>query len=1151
VYYPKNKTMTSNFDFINNRRFTAVYEAAKDAEQQVYTKSVTSGMLSRQAMELLINWVYDIDVEYQLPFPNSLANKIHGDLKSDREVSDDLIYELDVIRKYGNDAVHKRKMSSRDAYVSVKFLFHFCQYVVRTYTDLAYPESFEDNLVPKESPIAVQQRQIETLLKELEAQTQKIEQERQAAEAKAKENEQLRAELDGQRREAAEQKKAPKITAMPKPPFTEAETRKIFIDAALKAAGWDVSPKNVKEFEVSNMPKDINKTGKGYIDYVLWGDDGLPLAVIEAKRTTKKEDKGKTQAQVYANCLEQIYNRRPLIFYTNGFNITLWDDTIYPPRPVHGYYTKNQLQRLIDRRTTRKDITAVTPDPSIAGRYYQKGAIQRVAETFYVPTLDEKQPKDNGRRRRALLVMATGTGKTRTSIALVDNLFKANWVKRVLFLADRKELVKQAKNSFFDHLSHLAAINLSKEANNTTARLVFSTYQTMINRIDNDQFSVGHFDLIIVDEAHRSIYKKYESIFHYFDGFIVGLTATPRDETHLDTYAFFDCQNNVPTYYYELDQAVKDEFLVPPMELQIETKFLKRGIKYNDLNDKEKEQYEAAFAAWGEDLQDEIDASVINKWLFNKDTVVKVLDALMRNGHKIDSGEKLGKTIIFAKDQKHADYVLKVFDQQYPQLAGNFAKVISYKEGKFAESLITDFKVPERFPQIAVSVDMLETGIDVPEILNLVFFKPIYSKTKFWQMLGRGTRLCEGLDVAGQEGIDKPSFLVFDCFDNFGYFNEQPKGRKANPVISLSNRIFKFRIELGELLRADIYQNEDDLQVYRHQLLDESHALVAELFKGREEQFRVKMYLEIIEKYSHRNNWNVINTGDFIALTENVGTLVQIEDPDHKAKQFDALIYAMQLAHLKQESTFEQGKSNIQRRAKRLASMANIPAVKAKMKMIKAVQDDAYWEGITVQELQKIQADLRDLMKLIEPDKKNPYETDIEDIMTVADAKAVYLPSAPADYVTKVKSFIREHRSHIVIKKIHNNQPITAAELQQLEHLVFDGKERGTKEKFQQTTGSDTPMVLFIRSIIGLNRSAALAAFSEFLEKGNLSAKQQKFIEHIINFFESNGTLDPALLYEPPFTHIHSEGLDGVFDDDSSDRIVSIVRGMGVFGVSG
>jgi type I restriction enzyme R subunit len=445
---------------------------------------------------------------------------------------------------------------------------------------------------------------------------------------------------------------------------------------------------------------------------------------------------------------------------------------------------------------------------------------------------------------------------------------------------------------------------------------------------------------------------------------------------------------------------------------------------------------------------------------------------------------------------------------------------------------------------------MLETGIDVPEVLNLVFFKPVYSKTKFWQMLGRGTRLCEGLKVEGEKGDDKTAFLVFDCFDNFEYFSENPSGRTANPVKSLSNRIFEYKINLAEALRANTFINDDALQKYRHQLLDENHALVAELYKGRNEQFRVRMYLELIDKYSKRDNWNNIGTSDSIDLSEKVGTIVQIEDADHKAKQFDALIYAMQLAHLQNDRAFENGKNNVQKRAKKLLTMSNIPAVKAKLTTIKAIQNDAYWSDISLPKLTKIQEDLRGLMKLIEPTTKNAYETNIEDIMTVNDVKEVYLPSAPADYLTKVKSFIRENRNNIVIRKIHNNQPITTGELEQLESLVFDGKERGSKAQFQEVTGSDTPMVQFIRSIIGLNRTAALEAFADFLQKGNLTATQQKFIEFIINFFEQNGTLDPELLYESPFTSLHYEGLDGVFDDGESDRIVEIVREIS-FGVSG
>ncbi|MBK9014544.1 MAG: DEAD/DEAH box helicase family protein [Saprospiraceae bacterium] len=559
---------------------------------------------------------------------------------------------------------------------------------------------------------------------------------------------------------------------------------------------------------------------------------------------------------VYADCVEQLHGRRPIIFYTNGFETWLWDDQFYPPRQVHGFYEKAELQLLIDRRSTRKDLRKYTPDPAIAGRYYQKEAIQRIAETFVA---DDKQGI-SGKRRKALVVMATGTGKTRMAVALVDILMKANWAKRVLFLADRNALVTQAKRAFGNLLTNLTAIDLTKEREDTTTRLVFSTYPTIMNRIDAARnpdgvvYGVGHFDLIIVDEAHRSIYEKYEDIFHYFDALIVGLTATPKDETHHDTYQAFECEQGNPTYYYELNQAVSDGFLVPPKKLETGTKFLRRGIKYSELSEAEQQEYEAAFARMGEEVPDEIGAAAINRWLFNKDTVIKVLDALMSHGHRVESGDKIGKTIIFANSQDHAEFIEKVFNEQYPEQRGHFVRTISYKDQKFAQDLIDKFKIADRYPQIAISVDMLDTGIDVPEIVNLVLFKPVYSKSKFWQMLGRGTRLREDLFGPGEH---KQDFYVFDCCGNFEFFDMNPMGVMGNALKSISHRIFELRILLAEALREPQYQDES-FQDYRNLLLDLSHGSVQALYEKRD-LFRGKGRLATIEKFLQRESWEALS----------------------------------------------------------------------------------------------------------------------------------------------------------------------------------------------------------------------------------------------------------------------------------------------------
>lgn len=1127
---------TTNFEFIQ-RRWPNIYDAAVEAEQQVFTKAITSGMYCRQAMELLLNWVYDIDVEYELPYQNTIAAKLRADCFQN-DVPRDIIRELEAIRRIGNNATHNRKITSREALLGVKALFHFCQYAILTYTDDAYPKSFVESYIPADDPVKVALREIAQLKEALQKQQEITARQQELLEANTAE----KAAHEALKLEFKTLKDKNKHTPIPDSDISESETRRLYIDSDLKAVGWDLSAENVVEYEVHNMPRHINPTGKGYIDYVLWGDDGLPLAIVEAKKTCVDAKKGKAQASVYADCLEKIFGRRPVLFYTNGFETWLWDDQFNIPRNVYGFYSKDQLQLMVDRRSTRKDIRTFTPDPAIAGRYYQKEAIQRITEAFVTDGADGLI----GNRRKALVVMATGTGKTRTAIALVDILMKANWAKRVLFLADRNALVTQAKRNFNDLLGHLSAIDLGKESEDKTTRLVFSTYPSMLNRIDDARnsygtiYGVGHFDLIIVDEAHRSIYKKYEDIFTYFDALMIGLTATPRGETHKDTYQAFDCEPGNPTYYYELDQAVSDGFLVPPKKISFATKFLRRGIKYNELPEEEKEEYEKAFAQWGE-VPDEIDAAAINRWLFNKDTVVKVLDALMSNGHKVNSGDKIGKTIIFARTQEHAEFIEKVFNEQYPEHSGHFARTISYKDQKYAQDLIDKFKAPDRHPEIAISVDMLDTGIDVPEVVNLLLFKPVFSKSKFWQMIGRGTRLCPDLFGPGK---DKEDFYVFDCFGNFEYFDVSPEGvTSGSGIKSVSHRIFELRIFLAEALRAPEYQ-EESFQKYRNLLLDISNEMVKELYENKD-KFRIKMRLAILKKYVDRIVWNELNHGKVNEVCDQLGPLMSLKDPDEKAKLFDVLLFKMQLAYCSGDPVFEKGKKTLINKSARLANNANVPAIREKLPLLQRIQADGFWKEITLPSLEYIRMELRGLMRLLSPDTQDTVYTNFEDELGEwADPEDVLMPSAPSNYLARVKSFIRKNRDYIVIQKIITNQPITQQELNQLEDLLFDGQERGTKNDFIEATGNSRPLGLFIRSILGLDRNAALQAFSTFLEKGNLTADQQKFIEILIDHFTENGFIEPSQLYESPYTDINMGGLDGVFADGDCDNIISIIRGV-------
>lgn len=1126
----------SNFQYIQSQ-FPEVYAAAIEAEENAYRKPITSAIYSRQAMELLINWVYEIDHEYSIPYQNTLAAKIRGD-EFQRDVPPSIIRELEFIRKVGNNAVHTRKVTTSQVLACLKYLFHWTQYVAKLYTELDLPRLFDESRIPSKKPKKEGLSEIASLRDRLQQEIEK----QQVHEQERAENAELKAALEAVQAELAAIKAANKHVPIPEPDISEAETRKIFIDAALIAAGWDLEAEHTQEYAITNMPKAVNSTGMGYIDYVLWDDDGQPLAVVEAKRTARSVKEGKNQAEIYADCLEKTFGQRPIIIYTNGFDTYLWDDRFATPRQVHGFYTKGELQRMIKRRSLRKNILREKIDKDIANRYYQEEAFVRVAEAF---AMHDAKGQLVQNKRRALLVMATGTGKTRTAIAIVKMMMKANWAKKVLFLADRTPLVQQAKKNFNALVPEFTTTNLVKEVDNEQVQIVFSTYQTMINRIDDGKakdgvaYGVGHFDLIIIDEAHRSIYSKYRDIFHYFDSLIVGLTATPREDADHDTYEFFRCEEGNPTYYYELDTAVTDGWLNPPKKVATGTKFLQRGLRYAELSPTEKEQFELAFAKYGDEIPDEISSAAINKWLFNRDTVTKVLTHLMEHGLKVQSGDAIGKTIIFATNQRHAEFIQEVFDEQYPVYRGLLTKVITYKD-KYAQQSIDNFEAEHKYPRIAISVDMMDTGIDVPSVLNLVFFKPVYSKTKFWQMIGRGTRLCE--DLFGP-GADKEVFYVFDCCGNFDYFDINPEGASGQTQRSISHRIFEMRILVAEALRAPDYWEDADLQSFRSALLDQSHQHVVALFDRRASSFAVRMRLGTIDQFAQPEVWQDLTPDLVHQVSSDAGPLVVIADEDEKAKLFDLLVYRMELALMSGSPSFERDKQKVRERAEALIRKSNVNAVKDKLPLINSLVQDAYWSDISIPKLEYIRQELRNLMKLLMGrDQPNIY-TDISDESNFeVVAEPVTLPKTPKNYLERVKSYVRQNKEHLVIHKIVSNQAITAAELLKLESLLFDGGERGTIEDFKRATGEEQPLGAFIRSILGLDRKAALQAFSDFLTKGHLSANQQKFIETIIDHFENEGIIDPAQLYESPYDQFHLGGVEGMFDDDDTSKIISIVR---------
>lgn len=770
---------------------------------------------------------------------------------------------------------------------------------------------------------------------------------------------------------------------------TEAQTRARYIDTMLLDAGWVKGVDWLEEVELAGMP---NQAQVGFADYVLYGDDGKALAVVEAKRTSVDVAKGRQQAKLYADLLERQYGRRPVVFLSNGFE-TRMEDGQYPERKVAAIYSKRDLEKLFNLRRIRTSLANVSVREDIAGRYYQKGAVRAVCDS-----LDRKN------RRRALLVMATGSGKTRTVIALVDILLRHNWVKNVLFLADRNSLVTQAKRSFVNLLENLSVTNLCEEKDNFAARCVFSTYQTMMNCIDTvaDEtgkklFTCGHFDLLICDEAHRSIYHKYQDIFTYFDAPLVGLTATPKDEIDKNTYEVFQLENGVPTYGYDLAQAVQDGYLVDYRVAETKLKFLEEGIAYDDLPPEEQAAYEETFLDENGDWPDRIGAGKLNEVVFNEDTIRLVLHVLMTEGLRVNYGETLGKTILFAKNHAHAEKILQIFGEEYPHLPG-YAKVID-NYMTYAQSAIDEFSEADKLPRIAISVDMLDTGIDVPEILNLVFFKPVMSKAKFWQMIGRGTRLCPGL----LDGEDKTGFRIFDFCGNFAFFRLS-KGKPTPNGLPLQGAIFGLKAQIAWKLQDLDYQTEE-LITFRRRLVEEMAAKVRELNR---DNFAVKQHLRFVEQYNDERTYDILTEEKINQLRAELTPLILPDEDEASAVRFDALLYGIELAYLA-DKTYTRAKKDLVKRVAGIAGVANIPEIAAQSELIENILHGTYLERAGIHEFEYIRQNLRDLMKYI-PRGSAVYTTNFTDeILSTEWTEADMENDDLKNYKAKAEFYIRKN----------------------------------------------------------------------------------------------------------------------------------------------
>ncbi|HAG12041.1 MAG TPA: DEAD/DEAH box helicase [Desulfotomaculum sp.] len=1103
--------MPANFEFLLGQAEYAMFAAACVEAESVLASSPAMAVVGiRKAFELAVKWVYAADSTITMPYKDNLQSLIHE--PSFRFAMDDRTWsKLPYIIKLGNLAAHTDQVVSKsDAVLSLSSLFEFVQWIDYCYGADYEERRFNEADIPSEKVALdeVKIREMNSLIgqkdSEIEALRVKI----------AAISEQLTAKK-------AQHKEKRKFTPGD---ISEFLTRKKYIDLDLKLLGWIPGDDIQEEVELFGMP---NSEEKGFADYVLYGKDGLPLAVIEAKRTSKDPKTGTQQAKLYADCLEKMAGRRPLIFTTNGSETYFWDDLLFPQRKVSGVFSKADLEKLINRRAEIKALNEIPVDDQITDRYYQKEAVRAVCENI-----------EKG-HRKALLVMATGTGKTRTAASLADVLSRGGQITNTLFLADRIALVAQAKDAFKNYLPDMSLCSLLNNKDDKDARIVFSTYPTMLNSIGTVKnedgrrlFTPAHFDLIIVDEAHRSIFKKYRAIFEYFDGLLVGLTATPRVEVDRNTYDFFEMESGVPTYAYEYETAQQDKVLVPYHNIEVTTKFLEQGIVYDDLSEEDKQRYEEDFTDEDSEMPEFIPSPAINEFIFNQATVDMVLEDLMTKGIKVAGGDRLGKTVIFAQNKKHAQYIVERFDKLYPQYKGSFARRVVCGDS-YAQTLIDHFKIAGQEPHIAVSVDMLDTGIDVREIVNLVFFKRVRSKIKFWQMIGRGTRTCENLFG---EGLHKTHFLIFDYLGNFEFFRVNKDGIKGSETQSLSEAIFVKRVRLIHHLQHSAFIDQP-YQAIRSDLvdtvLDQIKALNTDLIS-------VKLQLQYVEKYKDADTFTCLSDPDKHELAVRLAPVVYMDDNDEYAKRFDNFMYEIMLAQIEGMPHFEKCRKQLVNTCRSLAGRVTIPQIKEKIELVNTVVTEEFWQACGIIELEKVRLELRGLIKFIvdEPGKNLIYTNLADEVLLVKEGETLEPAYTFEDYKLKVNRYIEQNSNHLAIHKLRSNIPLTALDYASLEQ-IFTG-ELGTKEDYQREY-QDTPFGLLVRKIARMEYEAACEAFSEFINDQSINQAQIVFIKKIIDYITQNGYIENVSeLMKPPFDKPQS--MIKLFDGSRQKKIVEAVK---------
>lgn len=1104
--------MASNFAYLLDKKgYSEFAQAAVEAEKALAISPASVAIHARKALELGVKFIYSVEPSLTIPYKDNLSALIHNYCFKDM-IGLDLFHLIKFIVRLGNVAVHSGSpVQAEDAILSLRNLHSFCDWIDYSYSEDYQQVEFDVNILPKPASESQNKQQLQKMADALDKKSQSLE-----------ELKKLNEDLMNQLQELKQVNIQQRVFQVDE--ISEAETRNRYIDLALMEAGWRIAGAQVKlpncytEVPVAGMP---NNSGNGYVDYVLYGQDQMPLAVVEAKKTSVDAMAGSYQAKLYADCLGKQYGRRPLIFTTNGFEIFYTNDFRQEARrQISGFLTQDELQLEMERRRTRKPLYHIEIDENITNRPYQKEAVITACEEI------------ENHHRKLLIVQATGTGKTRVSISLVDVLLKHNYVKNILFLADRTALVRQAMRNYVDLLPNLTCCNLTENKEDPQqCRMIFSTYPTIMNAIDSNRlkdgrrlFTPGHFDLIILDEAHRSVYNKYQDIFQYFDGMLLGLTATPKSEIDKDTYGVFDLEKGNPTFAYELEQAVEEGYLVNYTTLEYKDAIMENGVHYDELSEEDKKHFEDTFA---EDptisVTKNVPNTAVNKWLFNQDTIDNMLKELMDKGLKVSGGDVLGKTIIFARSSLHAKAIVERFNKLFPEYGGEFIKQIDYSI-KYADVLLDDFGTRDKYPQIAVSVDMLDTGIDVPEILNLVFYKKVKSYAKFWQMIGRGTRLCKNLLGKGQ---DKDKFLILDFCGNFDYFRVNTNGQDNGKQVGLTERIFNTQVEICRCLQTGEYTQQKEYVDFRQNLVEK---LCHEVVCLNDDSFRVKLRRKYVDIYRQMESWQDLDTSKIADIKQNIAPIVPVADKDELARRFDYTMYSIILGTLNQ-TNINRFAAMVTTSCQKLAGKYTIPQVAAQRQLIDRIIQDGYWAEADIFAFEKAREALRELMQFLDSEIQYIYYTHFDDeLVNISVGEPLGGGFGLKPYRERVKSYLHEHEDTLAVYKLRNNKQMTTTDLAVLEKILW--QDLGSKEDYVKNYG-EKPVGMLVRELLGMDQQAVNEAFSEFITDSSLNSRQIDFVKMIISYIVKNGNIVDvkSTFTQQPFTEF-AGGIGNLFRDN-------------------